>query len=136
MYRSIFENLPPWPVTIASYIIRLAAPSEATVRLTSYLSAPCDEERAGKWSRVRQVPKQGGLTARSTISEPGLRQGCDRGAIHRHCFLEAGHRHIQIAEQTVLQAVNPTMHVEFLAAFPGVPRDRRLANVHYLLDDV
>lgn len=48
----------------------------------------------------------------------------------------AGGGKIEITQQAILEAVNPSVHGQFLAAFPSAASDGGLANVGDLFDDV
>src|SRR5687768_12080109 len=56
--------------------------------------------------------------------------------VRRACVLRAAHRDVEIAQEAVADAVDPAVDGQFLAAFPGVARDRGLADVGDLFDDV
>src|ERR1051325_5641821 len=51
-------------------------------------------------------------------------------------FLPRADGHAEVANQAVVQPVNPAMHRKFLSALPRVAHDARLANVEHLLDHV
>ena len=51
-------------------------------------------------------------------------------------FLPRADSHAEVANHSIVQAVNPTMNSKFLAALPRVAHDARLANVEHLLDDI
>src|SRR5438309_12096468 len=59
-----------------------------------------------------------------------------RSPIARLEFRRRGDAHAEMAEQPVLEPVNPAVDRERLAALPGVADDRRLTNVAHLLDHV
>lgn len=50
--------------------------------------------------------------------------------------MKSTHGDIKVSQEPVLQSVNPAVHREFLIAFPRVARDRGVANIQDLLDDV
>ena len=49
---------------------------------------------------------------------------------------DRGSGEVQVADESVFEAVNPAVNGEFLAAFPGVAHDGGLADIGYLLDDI
>src|SRR5262245_43275645 len=51
-------------------------------------------------------------------------------------FLPGTDGHAEIAENAIMQAVDPTVHGEFLTPLPGVPDNTRLADIQNLFDDV
>src|ERR1051325_2477076 len=60
----------------------------------------------------------------------------NRVLINCECLIEIGHGDVQVAQESVLQAIDPAMHREFLTTFPGVAGNRGLADVDHLFDDV
>src|SRR3954468_11997549 len=61
----------------------------------------------------------------------------------RNCFVISGEhlvktvgRGAQVAQQPVLESVNPPMNAQLLSTFPGIPRYGGLANVGNLFDYV
>jgi len=60
----------------------------------------------------------------------------DGGLVGGHVFSGGGSTDVLVAEEAVFEAINPTVHGEFLAAIPRVAHDGGLANVGDLFDDV
>ena len=57
------------------------------------------------------------------------------GVAGRH-LARVGNGRVQVAQQAVLQAVNPSMHRQGLASLPGVADNRGVTHVEDLLDDI
>src|SRR5215211_3021042 len=51
-------------------------------------------------------------------------------------LIKAGDSDIEVAQQALMQAVDPAMHGEFLAAFPCIAGNAGVADVGDLLDNV
>ena len=50
--------------------------------------------------------------------------------------MHVANRNIQIAQQAILNSVNPAVDHQFLAALPGCVRNGGVAHIYDLLDDV
>ena len=51
-------------------------------------------------------------------------------------LLRFSNAHAQIAEGAIVEAVNQAVYGELLMGLPGIPDDRRTANVDHLFNDV
>src|SRR5581483_12288841 len=69
-------------------------------------------------------------------SRPTHHAAGDSGLVSGLAFGGGAYSGVQVAQQSVLQSINPAVHRELLAPFPGLARDRRLAHVRHLLDHV
>src|SRR5690348_2044143 len=85
----------------------------------------------------------GSVTSMSAIryaaivaSSTGFSRAPQRGRVHGVDFVMRRHRDVEVAQQTVVQSVDPAVDGQFLSTLPGVANDRRLADVQNLLDHV
>jgi TRAP-type C4-dicarboxylate transport system substrate-binding protein len=92
----------------------------------------CSPRRRRQKRTTRRSTRRRSATARSSLA--ALR--AEGRPVRRRGLVARGDGGVEVAQQAVLEAVDPAVHVQLLAARPGVLHDGGLAHVRHLLDDV